>query len=211
MGGIFWPRGGHANPQRTVQAYAWALQDQGGRIYQNATVTDITVVDDRATAVETTRGTVGADFVVSAAGPQTGHICDMVGAFVPVSPGRVEIVVTEPLPLMPMGKITGHGIYGRQTRRGNLTYGGGNQEWIDVGLGSPDKPNTPMIRNIAKRLCELYPAAEDLRIMRSWAGVGEQTPDMAPVVDILDHPGNFVVVTMSAPTGSVFRPPRARW
>jgi sarcosine oxidase subunit beta len=104
VGGIFWPRGGHANPQRTVQAYAWALQDQGGRIYQNATVTDITVVDDRATAVETTRGTVGADFVVSAAGPQTGHICDMVGAFVPVSPGRVEIVVTEPLPLMPMGK-----------------------------------------------------------------------------------------------------------
>ena len=109
---------------------------------------------------------MGADFVVSAAGPQTGHICDMVGAFVPVSPGRVEIVVTEPLPLMPIGKITGHGIYGRQTRRGNLTYGGGNQEWIDVGLGSPDKPNTPMIRNIAKRLCELYPAAEDLRIRR---------------------------------------------
>ena len=198
LGGIFWPTGGHANPQRTVQAYAWALQDLGGRIYQNATVTGITVSGDKVTAVETTRGTVKADFVVSAAGPQTTLICEMVGAYVPVAPGRVEIVVTEPLPLMPMGKISGNALYGRQTRRGNLTYGGGNPEWLDVNLETPDKSNTPMIRNIARRLTELFPAAADLRIIRSWGGVVEQTPDMSPVIDTLDHPTNFVVATLSA-------------
>ena len=34
-GGTFYPNGGHANPQRTVQAFAWALQDLGGRLYQD--------------------------------------------------------------------------------------------------------------------------------------------------------------------------------
>ncbi|HTX48576.1 MAG TPA: FAD-dependent oxidoreductase, partial [Caulobacteraceae bacterium] len=33
-GGIHLRFGGQANPQRTVQAYAWALQDLGGRIFQ---------------------------------------------------------------------------------------------------------------------------------------------------------------------------------
>src|SRR5438309_6404389 len=32
IGGTYLHFGGHANPQRTVQAYAWALQDHGGRI-----------------------------------------------------------------------------------------------------------------------------------------------------------------------------------
>ena len=32
LGGVHLHFGGHANPQRTVQAYAWALQDLGGRI-----------------------------------------------------------------------------------------------------------------------------------------------------------------------------------
>ncbi|MBX9642919.1 MAG: FAD-binding oxidoreductase, partial [Novosphingobium sp.] len=31
LGGIHYRFGGHANPHRTVQAYAWALQDLGGR------------------------------------------------------------------------------------------------------------------------------------------------------------------------------------
>ena len=39
VGGLYDPDAGHANPQRTVQAYAWALQDNGGRIHQHTTAT----------------------------------------------------------------------------------------------------------------------------------------------------------------------------
>ena len=38
-GAMFSPTGGHANPQRTVQAYAWGFLDQGGRLYQHTAVT----------------------------------------------------------------------------------------------------------------------------------------------------------------------------
>ena len=197
LGGTYMVRGGHANPQRSVQAFAWAFQDLGGRIYQHATVTGITVKGDKAVSVETTRGSIGAEFVVSAAGPQTGIICDMVGAFVPVAPGRVEVIVTEPLPIMPMGKLSTKPIYGRQSLRGNLIYGGGSNEWVEVDLSTPEKPNTALIRNIGRRLVELYPSAADVRIIRSWGGITEETPDFFPIIDTLDQPNNFVVLTMS--------------
>src|SRR5207247_1530422 len=83
IGGTFLHFGGHANPQRTVQAYAWALQDHGGRILQHTTVTGLSVRGGRVVAVETTRGAFGADTVVVAAGPQTGPFAEILGLWLP--------------------------------------------------------------------------------------------------------------------------------
>ena len=199
LGGMFSPDAGHANPQRTVQAFAWAFQDLGGRLYQNTAVTDIKVVGGRVSSVETTAGAIKAEVVVGAAGPQTGLLAEMVGVHVPVAPARVEILATAPLPPLFDIALVGNGLYGRQAARGNLLFGGGPHEWTDVGLtGDPDKPNTPLIRNIARRLAELLPGAADVPVIRSWAGVVEQVPDYLPVIDIPDRPGNYVVVTASA-------------
>jgi sarcosine oxidase subunit beta len=198
-GGTYTHYGGHANPQRTVQAYAWALQDHGGRLLQHTTVTGIRTAGGRVTAVETTRGAFGADTLVIAAGPQTGLLAGMVGAFLPLAPARVEMIVTEPLPLMLRGGVDGNGLYGRQARRGNLIYGGGPHEWIDVAdMGAPELPTSPLTRNLARRLAELFPGAAHLRLIRSWAGVVENTPDGLPVVDRLASPDNVVVATMSS-------------
>ncbi|PYM53453.1 MAG: FAD-dependent oxidoreductase, partial [Candidatus Rokuibacteriota bacterium] len=81
-GGLYLHFGGHANPQRTVQAYAWALQDLGGRVRQHATVTGFRTAGGRVTAVVTDQGVVGADSVVLAAGPQTGLLAGMLGVSV---------------------------------------------------------------------------------------------------------------------------------
>ena len=134
LGGTFFPNGGHANPQRTVQAFAWAFQDLGGRLYQNTAVTGIRVVDGRVSSVETTGGAIRTETVVSAAGPQTGLMAEMVGVHVPVAPARVEMLATAPLePLFDIS-LSGNGLYGRQAARGNLLFGGGAHEWTDVRL-----------------------------------------------------------------------------
>ena len=199
LGGMFSPNAGHANPQRSVQAFAWAFQDKGGRLYQNTAVTGIQVADGRVTSVETTAGTIVADVVVAAAGPQTGLMAEMVGVHVPVAPARVEILATAPLEPLFKIALVGNGLYGRQAARGNLLFGGGAHEWTDVGLTTePSKPNTPLIRNIARRLVELLPGVADVPVIRSWAGVVEQAPDYLPIIDILDCPSNYVVVTASA-------------
>jgi sarcosine oxidase, subunit beta len=199
VGGLYLRFGGHANPQRTVQAYAWALQDHGGRIYQHVAVTGFRMAGGRVTAVETAGGTVAADAVVVAAGPQTGRLAGLLGVSLPLAPARVEMICTEPLPLMPVGGADGNGLYGRQTRRGNLVYGGGPHEWIDgPDLASSERPVTPLLRSLARRLAELFPGAAHLRLIRSWAGIVENTPDGLPVIDRLAAPDNVVVATMSS-------------
>jgi sarcosine oxidase subunit beta len=198
LGGIYSPRGGHANPQRTAQAFAWAIWDSGGRIYQQTTVTGIKVTNGKVTAVETTRGTIATEMVVSCAGPQTARVGHMAGVEIPVTPARVEIIATVPVrPMFEVG-LTGNGLYGRQTLRGNLIFGGGPHEWTEVELaGEPAKPNTPLIRNIARRLAELMPSLVDVPVLRSWAGVIEQAPDYFPILDKLKSPEGFAVATAS--------------
>jgi sarcosine oxidase subunit beta len=198
LGGIHLKFGGQANPQRTVQAYAWAMQDHGGRILQHAQVTGFETTGGKVSAVVTSRGTLGCDALVIAAGPQTEGLAAQLGAFAPMAPARAEMIITEPAPLMPIGGVDGNGLYGRQTLRGNLAYGGGPHEWIDVEAGGPGvRPTTPLMRNLAKRVAELLPKAEHLRVIRSWAGVIETTPDGRPILDRLKAPDNVVIASMS--------------
>jgi len=199
LGGVHLHYGGHANPQRTVQAYAWALQDLGGRIAQHTSATGLVVEAGRVVGVETPRGRFDADAVVVAAGPQTGMLLSTVGVRLPLGYGRAEMIVTEPAPLMRIGGVDGNGLYGRQTLRGNLAFGGGPHEWIDLAFDGPTaRPSSPLTRNLARRVAELLPGAANLRLIRSWAGVIENTPDGRPVLDRLTDPANLVVATMSS-------------
>ncbi len=200
LGGIHLKVGGHANPQRTVQAYAWAIQDLGGRILQHTPVVRLVARGGKVTGVETATGLIECDHVVVTAGPQSGRLLATVGVRLPVAVARAEMIVTEPLPLMPHGGVDGNGLYGRQTLRGNLAYGGGPHEWIDLPPdGAPlSRPTSPLAAHLARRLAELLPKAAHVRVIRSWAGLIENTPDGRPVIDRLSSPENLTICTMSA-------------
>ncbi len=198
LGGIHLRFGGHANPQRSVQAYAWAVQDLGGRIVQHCPVTSIEARGGRAVAVETARGRIECDALVVAAGPQIAGLLAPLGVEVPLAAARAEMIVTEPAPLMAIGGVDGNGLYGRQTLRGNLAYGGGPHEWLDTDPTGPvGRPATPLARNLARRVAELLPKAAHLNVIRSWAGIVENTPDGRPIIDRLKNPDNVVIATMS--------------
>ncbi|MCX7267345.1 MAG: FAD-binding oxidoreductase [Sphingomonadales bacterium] len=199
FGGVHYKFGGHANPQRCVQAYAWALQDLGGKIIQHSPVTGFETAGGKVTAVKTANATYGCDSVVVAAGPQIPQLMAQLGVNVPLAAARAEMIITEPAPMMPLGGVDGHKIYGRQTMRGNLAYGGGPHEWLDMDATGPAaRPSTPLARNLAKRLAELLPKAAHLNVIRSWAGVIENSPDGRPIIDRLTSPDNVVVASMSS-------------
>lgn len=197
-GGWFFHFGGHANPQRTVQAYGWALQRLGGRIQQHTAATGFVVEGERVRAVRTDAGEIGCDAVVIAAGPQTGVLTRMLGQEVPVTAARAEMFVTEPLPLVRHGGFHGPDMYGRQTLRGNLVYGGGPHEWLPADDPGLDRPTSTLVRNMARRLAEILPGAAHARVIRSWSGIIENTPDGRPVIDRLEEPSNVTVATMSS-------------
>ena len=191
--------GGHANPQRTVQAYAWALQDHGGRILQHTNVEGFTTRNGQVTEIHAGGKRHGCDAVVIAAGPQTAALLAKLDVHLPIASARAEMIVTEPLPLQPIGGVDGNGLYGRQTLRGNLAYGGGPHEWLDDDeFLQPQRPSTPLLRNLAGRLATLFPRAAHARVIRSWAGIIENTPDGRPVIDRLTSPSNVTVATLSS-------------
>ena len=198
-GGYFYKFGGHANPHRTVQAYAWALQDLGGQLLQHTTVSDFERDGSRVTGVRTSRGLIECDYVILAAGPQGGGLAAQLGTAIPMVPARAEMIVTEPIAMMPVTAVDGNGLYGRQTLRGNLAYGGGPHEWLDEFEDAPLplRASTPLMQNIAARLAEMFPKASHARVIRSWAGFIENTPDGRPVIDILPTAPNVVAATMS--------------
>jgi sarcosine oxidase subunit beta len=100
--------------------------------------------------------------------------------------------------MMPIGGVDGNGLYGRQTLRGNLAYGGGPHEWLETfEAGPPARPSSPLARNLARRVAELLPKAAHLNVIRSWAGIVENTPDGRPIIDRMKDPENVTVVTMS--------------
>lgn len=198
LGGIHLRFGGHANPQRTVQAYAWALQDLGGQILQHCSALLIETRGGRVSAVVTPRGTIECDALVVAAGPQAEALLAPIGIRFPLAAARAEMIVTEPAPLMAIGGVDGNGLYGRQTLRGNLAFGGGPHEWLATDPAGPcARPTSPLVRNLARRVAELFPRAAGLGVIRSWAGIVENTPDGRPILDRPADPGNVTVATMS--------------
>jgi len=196
IGGLHTHRGGHAHPQRATHAFAWALRDLGGEIRENSPATGITLSGGKVSAVETPAGAIATPVVINCAGPQTGLIAAMIGVDVPMAPARLEAMVTVPLPRLFDVAMVGHGLSLRQTRRGNIHFNGGPHEWIDVDLTSePAKPNTPIIRNIARRLAELFPSLARTPVLRSWAGVIDVTPDQTCIIERL--PEGMIIAAAS--------------
>ena len=70
----------------------------------------------------------------------------------------------------------------------------GSQEGDDP----PPRSSTPLALHIAARLAELFPRAAHARVIRSWAGIIENTPDGRPVIERLASPDNIVVVSLSS-------------
>ena len=198
LGGLHTPRGGHANPQRTCLAFAWAFQNLGGLILENTPATGIVVTGQKITAVDTPDERIATELVVNCAGPQVSLIGEMVGARVPVAQARLEAMITTPQPRLFDVAMVGHGLSLRQTLRGNIHFNGGPHEWIKVGLTQePAKPNTPIVRNIARRLADLFPTLGPIHVLRSWAGIVEITPDQTSIIERLSAPEGLIIATAS--------------
>ena len=61
----------------------------------------------------------------------------------------------------------------------------------------PPKPNTPIVRNMARHLAELLPPIAHIQALRSWAGIVDVTPDQGCIIDRLESPDSMIVATAS--------------
>src|SRR5215211_82620 len=96
-GGFYVPTDGIAKAVRACEAMARLARERGAKFYGETEVTGIEVRDGRVRSVETDRGRVETELVVSCAGMWGPRIGRMVGMKVPLVPMQHQFAWTTPL------------------------------------------------------------------------------------------------------------------
>lgn len=186
-GASYCPTDGHANPTKTVLAFAEAAKRHGAEIRTGVDVTGITTSGGKVTGVETSEGQIGADVVIVAAGIYTPRLLDPLGLNLPLSLRHVPAVQTVPAPPMldqVIGIASGK-FAGRQQADGRfrLTLGGG--EWGVDGLHDQFnvQPTLEQVRDTIEISTRILPAIQGMRVAQVWGGLLDLTPDALPVIE----------------------------
>jgi sarcosine oxidase subunit beta len=132
--------------------------------------------------VGTSRGPVRASRVLNASGGWSRDVSALAGLTVPNLPSRHEILATEPVKpfLDPMVVTLRRGLYLSQSMRGEV-IGGLTLE--HPGEGTSAMPSSSaFLREMSAEMVRLFPPLASLRVLRSWAGFYDETPDGFPIL-----------------------------
>ena len=98
IGAIQHPEDGYIQPADLTQALAKGARDKGAEIYRNTNVTGITQLENEMWVVETDKGNIECEHVISCTGNFARQTGKMVGLDIPVIPVEHQYIVTEPHP-----------------------------------------------------------------------------------------------------------------
>jgi sarcosine oxidase subunit beta len=208
-GGVLSPRHGHVNPILTTKSLARAGAHIGVSLRLHTEVRGISVRGGVVEGVETDDGAVAAPIVVDAAGPWAARIAAMAGVVCPVSPRRIQILLSEGMPRLTDLVWGGNGLYARQARSGQLHFGSAGPPWESPVLDINRDVSPTTMQRTAKLMLELMPGIADLRILRTWAGTIGPTPDGMPILEACDGhdgPRGFIIATGFGGNGFVTGP-----
>ena len=191
LGGTLQRRGGTARHDAVAWGYARAAASRGVDIIQNCPVTAIRRdPSGRVSGVETARGFIGAGKVAVAASAHTSSILETAGVRLPLETFPLQALVSEPVkPVFPCVVMsnTVHA-YISQSDKGELVIGAG----MDRYLSYSQRGGAHILEQTLSAVCELFPIFTRLRMMRSWAGAVDITPDRSPIIGKTPVAGLFV-------------------
>lgn len=201
----FHQKDGHLNPFTTLDAFAKAAKRLGVKGYNYTTVTDIIVENNQVKAVVTDKGIIQTPLVVNTAGGHSKQIADMAGVDIPVYAERHQILVTEPVEPMldPMVMSFSLNLYCQQVPHGSFVMGRSDD-------GEPRDGRVTsgwhFVEEMAKTITAVLPPLRDIRVIRTWAGLYNMTPDRQPILGGTDQvKGYFMAIGFSG-HGFMFAP-----
>lgn len=197
-GASFCPTDGHADNKRTVQAYAAAVQRQGGTIRTGVDVQSLVTSGDRVTGVITNEGELSADIVIVAAGIYTPTLLAPLGLELPIIVTQTPVAETVPttaMELKPVLGVAAGNFAARQTAEGGIRFIGHGELWNEslphtaatVGM------TVDALDNMSRVSREILPGLGRIRIDRVWAGLIDRTPDVLPVLEANPNYAGLVV------------------
>ncbi len=189
-GGILQRRAGTARHDAVAWGYARGASDRGVDLIQNCEVTGIDIEGGAVKGVQTTRGAIRAKKVAIIVAGRSGQVAAMAGMRLPIESHVLQAFVTEGLkPCIDHVVSFGMGhFYISQSDKGGLVFGGD----LDFYASYAARGNLPMMEHVMEAGMTLMPMIGKARVLRSWGGIMDMTPDGSPIIDKTDTDGLYI-------------------
>jgi len=180
MGALYHAPGGIIRHDAVVWGLARGADRHGVEIHPYTTVTGVTSENGRVTGVETNRGHVEADVVVSAVAGWSTLVCGLAGVRLPITTHILQAFVTEPMkPFLDVIIVSAQmHVYVSQTDRGEFLIGAEIEPYTTYkSIGT-----FPFLEYSARHVLELFPQLERIKVLRTWTGLCDLSPDYSPIL-----------------------------
>ena len=180
-GGLLQRRAGTARHDAVAWGYARGADERGVDLVQNCEVTGIDTKNGKVTGVQTSRGVIRANKVAIVVAGRSSQVAAMAGLRLPIESHVLQAFVTEGLkPCINHVVSFGMGhFYISQSDKGGLVFGGN----IDFYSSYASRGNLPMKEHVMEAAMTLMPMIGKAKVLRSWGGIMDMTPDGSPVID----------------------------
>jgi sarcosine oxidase, subunit beta len=180
LGALHHPAGAIARHDAVAWGYARGADQRGVEIHQETEVTGLRRHGDRVVGVETNKGFVSADKVISCTAGYTPRIARMAGFRTPLTVHPLQACVTEPTKPWLNAIIVSSTLhfYLSQSDRGELVMGAA----LDPYAVHSPRATLSFMEGLAGHVCELFPFLSGVKVMRQWAGLCDMTPDFSPIM-----------------------------
>jgi sarcosine oxidase subunit beta len=190
LGATLQRRGGVARHDRVAWAYARGADRLGVDIVEHCEVTGFDLNAGRVSGVRTTRGTIGARRVALAAAGHTSVLASMLGLRLPLQSHPLQALVSvllEPVLECVVMSNAVH-VYVSQADKGELVMGAG----IDAYNSYAQRGSFQVIEHQMAAALELFPIFGDAKLLRTWAGIVDVSPDASPIIGTTPIDGLFI-------------------
>ena len=180
-GGLLQRRAGTARHDAVAWGYARAADERGVDLVQNCEVTCIDMKNGKVTGVQTTRGVIRAPKIAVVVAGRSSQVAAMAGMRLPIESHVLQAFVTEGLkPCIDHVISFGMGhFYISQSDKGGLVFGGN----LDFYASYASRGNLPMKEHVMEAAMTLMPMIGKAKVLRSWGGIMDMTPDGSPIID----------------------------
>jgi sarcosine oxidase subunit beta len=191
MGAALQRRGGVARHDAVAWGYARAANALGVDIIENCEVTGFELGGrGELQALETTLGRVSAERVGVVAAGHSSVILQKAGLHLPLESFPLQALVSEPVkPVMPCVVMSNSvHAYISQSDKGELVIGAGTDQYVSYSQTG----GLYILMHALEAICELFPIFRRMRMLRSWGGIVDVTPDRSPIIGATAVPGLFI-------------------
>ena len=189
-GGLLQRRAGTARHDAVAWGYARGASERGVDLIQQCEVTGIDIENGVVRGVQTTRGAIRAKKVGIVVAGRSGQVAAMAGMRLPIESHVLQAFVTEGLKPVIDNVISfgmGH-FYISQSDKGGLVFGGD----LDFYASYASRGNLPMVEHVMEAGMTLMPMIGKAKVLRSWGGIMDMTPDGSPIIDKTETEGLFI-------------------